>query len=360
MAVRSVGIAEEKIQAIPAWQTSGVVDQVELLVLGYADDLVLGGGRVTDARFDALGEHLTEVAILERRLRELIEKPGAVPVPGSGNALTARLIEDAGFDAVYVSGAAIGNIFLGAPDVGLTSLSEVAMHVKAIRDAVNLPLIVDADTGFGGVMNTWRTVRALERAGADAIQLEDQTFPKRCGHFSGKSVVSTEEMVDKIGAAREAAVDPDLLLIARTDARAEHGLAEACRRANAYRDAGADVLFVEAPLSEEEIATIAAEVSGPLMLNLVEGGVTPELSIDRISELGYSLALYANLPMLAAIEATRETLRHLRDGSAGPRPRVATWEERQRLVRRDWFGEFELRHSHALPDVLAESDEARS
>ena len=125
-------------------------------------------------------------------------------------------------------------------------------------------------------------------------------------------------------------------------------------------DAGADVLFVEAPLSEEEIATIAAEVSGPLMLNLVEGGVTPELSIDRISELGYSLALYANLPMLAAIEATRETLRHLRDGSAGPRPRVATWEERQRLVRRDWFGEFELRHSRALPDVLAESDEARS
>ena len=258
-----------------------------------------------------------------------------------------------------MSGAAIANMFLGVPDVGLTSLSEVVMHVSAIRDAVNMPLIVDADTGFGGVVNTWRTVRALERAGADAIQIEDQTFPKRCGHFEGKGVVPMDEMVDKIGAAREAASDPDLVLIARTDARAEYGLAEAIRRANAYKDAGADVLFVEAPVSETEIETIAKELPGPLILNIVEGGVTPELSIERVSYLGYSLALYANLPMLAGIRATRETLQHLRDGSVGPRPAIATWDERQRLIRREWFNDFENRHTGTLPNVLVGNKKER-
>jgi len=281
----------------------------------------------------------------KQRLWSLLSARAAIPVPGVANALTARIVEDLGFAAVYVSGAAIANTFLGAPDVGLTSLNEVAAHVGAIRDAVDLPLIVDADTGFGNVSNTWRTVRALERAGADCIQLEDQTFPKRCGHFEGKSVISTEEMEDKIGAACEARNNPDLLIMARTDARAEYGLAEACRRAKAYREAGADILFVEAPETEQEIEVIAAELAGILVLNIVEGGVTPALSMDRLTELGFSIALYANLPLLAGIYAVEETLRHLKSGSSGPRPPIATWERRQNLVRRPWFEALEQRYS---------------
>ncbi|HUE33868.1 MAG TPA: oxaloacetate decarboxylase, partial [Mycobacterium sp.] len=248
----------------------------------------------------------------KQRLRLLVQSQELTVVPGAGNALTTRIIEDVGFESAYVSGAAIANLFLGSPDVGLTNLTEVAMHVAAIRDACSVPLIVDADTGFGNVVNTWRTVRVLERAGADAIQLEDQSFPKRCGHFAGKSVISPEEMADKIRAAREARTDPDLLIIARTDARAEHGLGEACRRALAYHEAGADMLFVEAPESIEEVETIARELPGPLVHNVVEGGVTPPIPLARLDELGYSVALFANISLLAGIRATREILLYLR------------------------------------------------
>jgi 2-methylisocitrate lyase-like PEP mutase family enzyme len=273
----------------------------------------------------------------KRQLRDLLARPETIVVPGAGNALTARIIEDVGFEAAYLSGAAIANWFLGSPDIGLTSLTEVAAHLVAVREASSLPLIADADTGFGNVLNTWHTVRVLERAGADAIQLEDQTFPKRCGHFAGKSVVSEHEMVDKIAIAVEARSDPDLLIIARTDARAEHGLAEACRRANAYRDAGADVLFVEAPETVGEVETIIAEVPGLHVHNQVEGGVTPPVPLERLSELGYSIALFANLALLASIRATRETLAHLRQGSSGDRPPIATWIERQEAVRKPLF-----------------------
>jgi 2-methylisocitrate lyase-like PEP mutase family enzyme len=275
----------------------------------------------------------------KQRLRLLVQSQELTVVPGAGNALTTCIIEDVGFESAYVSGAAIANLFLGSPDVGLTNLTEVATHVAAIRDACSVPLIVDADTGFGNVVNTWRTVRVLERAGADAIQLEDQSFPKRCGHFAGKSVISPEEMADKIRAAREARTDPDLLIIARTDARAEHGLGEACRRALAYHEAGADMLFVEAPESIEEVETIARELPGPLVHNVVEGGVTPPIPLARLDELGYSVALFANISLLAGIRATREILLYLRRGLAGPRPPIATWAERQDLVRKPWFDE---------------------
>jgi 2,3-dimethylmalate lyase len=274
-----------------------------------------------------------------QRLRLLVQSQELTVVPGAGNALTTRIIEDIGFESAYVSGAAIANLFLGSPDVGLTNLTEVAMHVAAIRDACSVPMIVDADTGFGNVVNTWRTVRVLERAGADAIQLEDQSFPKRCGHFAGKSVISPEGMADKIRAAREARTDPDLLIIARTDARAEHGLGEACRRALAYHEAGADMLFVEAPESTEEVETIARELPGPLVHNVVEGGVTPPIPLARLDELGYSVALFANISLLAGIRATREILLYLRRGLADPRPPIATWAERQDLVRKPWFDE---------------------
>jgi 2-methylisocitrate lyase-like PEP mutase family enzyme len=284
----------------------------------------------------------------KQRLRTLLEAPSILTVPGGGNALTARIIEEVGFDAAYVSGAAIANTYLGVPDIGLTTLTQVADHVSAIRDATTVPLIVDADTGFGNAVNTWHTVRVLERAGADAVQLEDQTFPKRCGHFAGKDVISTEEMVDKISAAREARSDSDLLIIARTDARAGYGFEEACRRANAYRDAGADVLFLEAPQTLEEVERVVTEVPGLHVHNAVEGGVTPSLPLERLGELGYSMALYANIALLASIRATRDTLSHLHGGLAGARPPVGTWDERQQLVRKPWFDALADRHASDL------------
>jgi 2-methylisocitrate lyase-like PEP mutase family enzyme len=283
----------------------------------------------------------------KRQLRDLLARPETIVVPGAGNALTARIIEDVGFEAAYLSGAAIANWFLGSPDIGLTSLTEVAAHLVPVREASSLPLIVDADTGFGNVLNTWHTVRVLERAGADAIQLEDQIFPKRCGHFAGKSVISAQEMVDKIAIAVEARSDPDLLIIARTDARAEYGLAEACRRASAYREAGADVLFVEAPETVGEVETIIAEVPGPHVHNQVEGGVTPPVPLERLSELGYSIALFANLALLASIRATRETLAYLRRGSNGDRPPIATWRDRQEVVRKPLFDSLADTYSRA-------------
>jgi 2-methylisocitrate lyase-like PEP mutase family enzyme len=274
------------------------------------------------------------------RLTDLIAAPSTTVLPGAPNALTARLVEDAGFDAVYVTGAGIANTFLGVPDIGLLTLTELTAHVAAIREAVRIPLIVDADTGFGNAVNVWRTVRALESAGADAIQLEDQTFPKRCGHFADKSVIDASEMVDKIAAARDARRDADCLIVARTDARYEFGLDEACRRGNLYRSAGADILFIEAPQTTEEVEIVAREVAGPKILNLVHGGVTPHVPTDRISELGYSFALFANLPLLASIHAVRATLAHLHaDADEGHEPPLASWDERQRLVRKAEFDE---------------------
>jgi 2-methylisocitrate lyase-like PEP mutase family enzyme len=285
--------------------------------------------------------------LAKRRLKLLIESDELTLVPGAANALTTRIIEDVGFESAYVSGAAIANLFLGSPDIGLTSLTEVTLHVAAIRDACSIPLIVDADTGFGNAVNTWHTVRVLERAGADAIQLEDQSFPKRCGHFAGKSVISAAEMTDKIAAAREARTDQDLLIVARTDARAEHGIREACRRALAYHEAGADVLFVEAPESAEEVEAIARELPGPLVHNVVNGGVTPSIPLPRLQDLGYSVALFANLSLLASIQATRQVLAQLHQGLVGPAPTLATWTERQELVRKPWFDEFAGRFDSA-------------
>src|SRR3984893_6517662 len=185
-------------------------------------------------------------------LREKTYMRRGMIVPGASNALSARVIEDLGFEAVYLSGAGITNMFLGAPDIGILSLPELAQHTAATRDAVSLPLIVDADTGFGNAINVGHTVRTLERAGANAIQLEDQVMPKRCGHFSGKAVISTSEMVAKIKAALDARRSKDFLIIARTDARAVHGFEPTIERAKKFIEAGADLTFVEAPERVEE------------------------------------------------------------------------------------------------------------
>lgn len=280
------------------------------------------------------------------RLRERLARGDLLVLPGAANALTARVIEDAGFHAVYVSGAGIANTFLGVPDIGLVSLSQLAEHVAAIRAAVEIPLVVDIDTGFGNAVNVVHTVRTIEAAGADALQIEDQAFPKRCGHFAGKEVIRASEMVEKIRAA--AATRREALIIARTDALAVHGIEEACERANAYRLAGADLLFVEAPRNEEEIAAVG-RLEGRKLLNIVEGGVTPVLPRSRIQELGFSIALYANLPLLAAIKGMQAALAALgRDEPAASlSAKLATWEERQRLVRKPWFDALEAEYAVA-------------
>ncbi|MEO8444086.1 MAG: oxaloacetate decarboxylase [Gammaproteobacteria bacterium] len=228
-----------------------------------------------------------------RRLREILAGDPFI-APGCYDAFTALLVEQAGFPCAYVSGASIAFSRLGRPDLGLTTLTEVADTVGNIRDRVGLPLIVDGDNGFGNALNVQRTVRLLEKMGASAIQLEDQTFPKRCGHLDGKSLVPTAEMLGKLRAARDARRDPDTVIIARTDAIAVDGFEAGLERAQAYAAAGADVLFVEALRSREQFERVGRELGGrvPLLANMVEGGKTPLLSIGELGALGFRLAIY--------------------------------------------------------------------
>jgi 2-methylisocitrate lyase-like PEP mutase family enzyme len=264
-------------------------------------------------------------------------------LPGAPDAMTARMLEDLGAEAVYVSGAGISNTFLGMPDVGLLTLTELVSHVSAMRDAVELPLVVDADTGFGNAMNVRRTIRALERAGVSAIQLEDQVMPKRCGHFVGKTVVTAEEMTQKIYSAADSRNDDNLLIIARTDARAEHGLEEACARARAYLEAGADIAFVEAPQTVAELRDIPRLVPGPHVVNMVEGGQTPILPLAELTELGFSVVLYANAVMRGGLLGMRRVAEHLLDkgDTLDVQDQMVTWSERQALVRKDAIDELE-------------------
>jgi 2-methylisocitrate lyase-like PEP mutase family enzyme len=280
------------------------------------------------------------------QLKRLLARRAAITVPGAANAMFARVIEDLGFDAVYVTGAGIANMFLGAPDVGLTTMSEVAEQVAAISDAVSLPLIVDADTGFGNAVNMVRTIRTFERAGADGIQIEDQVFPKKCGHFAGKDVIAVEEMVQKIKAAVDSRHDQNLQIIARTDAAAVEGIDAAIARAHAFIEAGADVTFVEAPTSLEQLARIPRELSVPQVANIVFGGRTPDPGRERLAEMGFSMVLYANAALQAALKASYEVLGALKsDGSlAAVADRLASFEERQRAVAKDSWDAREARY----------------
>lgn len=267
-------------------------------------------------------------------------------LPGVPNALTARIVEEAGFGAVYLSGAGIANSFLGAPDVGLLTMTELVVHVAAVRSAVSLPIVVDADTGFGNALNVRRTIVELGRAGADAVQLEDQVAPKRCGHFTGKSVIPTEEMVGKIQAALDSRPSDDFLVIARTDARAVHGLEDALDRVGRYREAGADVVFVEAPEGEDELRRIGENLDVPLVANMVEGGRTPLLSSAELAKLGFTVQLYANAAMRAGMLAMQRMLAHLRatGDTRAVLDEMVTWQERQRLVRKPEFDALSQRY----------------
>jgi 2-methylisocitrate lyase-like PEP mutase family enzyme len=286
------------------------------------------------------------------RLKSILARRDATLAPGAANALFARVIEDLGFEIVYVSGAGIANMHLGMPDIGLTTLSEIVDSVGAIADVVALPLLVDADTGFGNALNMRRTVRMLERAGAAGVQIEDQVFPKKCGHFSGKSVIAVPEMLQRINAAVDCRHDQDFQIVARTDARASEGLEAAIARAHAFIAAGADATFVEAPLAEAELARIARELPAPQLANIVFGGLTPDIGRTKLAAMGFSLVLYANASLQAALKASQEVLAALkRDGSLhAVADRLASFSDRQRAVAKPSYDALEARYAVPAPD----------
>ena len=281
-----------------------------------------------------------------KTLRQMVEARRGVLVPGAFNALSARVIEDLGFEAIYVTGAGVTNMWFGLPDQGFLGLHEIADHTARIRDAVALPLIVDADTGFGNALNVRHTVRVLERAGADCIQFEDQVAPKRCGHFSGKEVISTEEAVAKIKAAVDARIDPDLLIMARTDACAVQGFEAAIERAQKFSEAGADILFVEAVESADEIRRLPQRLDKPQLMNMVIGGKTPIFGTDELGELGYGIVLYANAALQGALAGMQKALTVLRETHRIDEDQalVVRFSERQRLVGKPAWDALEKRY----------------
>lgn len=244
-------------------------------------------------------------------LRQLLAKGEMFYVPGVYDGLSAHLVENAGFKAAYMTGAGTAASLIGKPDLGLTTLTEMAGHVGRLASSIDIPLIADADTGYGNALHTYRTVEEYERAGVSALHIEDQVFPKRCGHLEGKQVVSTGEFVAKIHAAVDARTDPEMVIIARTDARGPKGFGEAIERANRYAEAGADVIFVEAPQTIDEIERIPKEVGAPTMFNLVSGGRTPHIEPGRLRELGYAFVIVPGACMDAAVLGIRESLAHL-------------------------------------------------
>jgi carboxyvinyl-carboxyphosphonate phosphorylmutase len=285
------------------------------------------------------------------RLRELIEGSAPLVAPGAYDALSARLVEQAGFAAVYMTGFGTTASLIGRPDVGLLSGAEMVDNARRIVAAVDVPVIADADTGYGNAINVVRTVQLYEQAGVAGIQLEDQVMPKKCGHMSGKLLIGADEMAGKIRAAVEARRDPDLLIIARTDAVAVTGVDDALARARTFAEAGADLLFVEAPTSEDDIALIAKELRGaaPLVFNWAEGGRTPPLSLERIGELGFSLVIYPIGTLLAATAGMRALLATLKaEGTPGSAlPGLPAFDEFTDLIGLPEVQRLEVRFSGA-------------
>jgi len=286
------------------------------------------------------------VACHIRQLRDIMATRGGLLLPGAPNALAARIIADLGFQAIYLTGAGLTNMSLGLPDLGFMDLSQAVEHTMAIRNVVDLPVIVDADTGFGNAVNVTHTVRMLERAGASAIQLEDQAMPKRCGHFEGKALVPAQEMASKIKAAVDARRD-DLVVIARTDARAGEGFQAAIERAQLYVEAGADMTFFEAPQSMDEVRQIPKSLGVPQLLNIVVGGKTPVVSQAQAADMGFSLLLYANAALQGAITGMQRALTTLRDAGsiAEDSGLLATFAERQRLVDKPGFDALDKKYA---------------
>lgn len=280
------------------------------------------------------------------RLRAILAQPDPLVLPGCGDALTARIAERAGFEAIYATGAGFANSAFGWPDLGLTTMTELVEAVARITAAVALPVVADIDTGFGNALNVRRAVSEFERAGAAAVQIEDQVFPKRCGHFANKEVIPSTEMAAKVRAAVDARRDPALVVIARTDALAVEGFEAAVERACAYAEAGADLAFVEAPETLEQLAALPRRIPVPLVANVVEGGLTPALGAAELGGLGYRVVLFANTALRAAALAVREILAELRatGDSRGLSDRLLAWDERQALVGLPEFEALEARY----------------
>lgn len=271
------------------------------------------------------------------KLKQLFDGAGLVVAPGAHDALTARIIEKTGFPAVYMTGYGQSASHLGRPDIGLMSMTEMVSRARNIAAVVDVPVIADADTGFGNVINVIRTVREYEAADVAAIQIEDQVLPKRCGHMMGREVVPVEEMVGKIKAAVATRNDPNLLIIARTDARTLHGIDAAIDRGKAYEDAGADVIFIESPESIEEMYRINEELSRPTLANMVEGGRTPMLPNAKLEEIGYSVVIYPTASIFITAKSIIHLMTHLKESgsTAGMIEQMINFEEFNDLVGLD-------------------------
>ena len=267
-------------------------------------------------------------------LRQMMTGKQIVVAPGAHDALTAKIIEQVGFSAVYMTGYGQAASHLGKPDVGLLTLTEMVARASNIVEAVNVPVIADADTGFVNAVNVMRTLREYEKAGVAAIQLEDQVAPKKCGHMTGRQVVSKEEMVGKIKAAADVRTDPDLMIIARTDARTVHGIGEALERAKAYEEAGADILFIESPESVEEMKQITTSFKVPVLANMVEGGRTPFLPVQDLQGLGYDLVIFPTASTYLVTKALTRLMTVLKDTgtTASLIPEMITFEEFNDLI----------------------------
>ena len=274
------------------------------------------------------------------KLRDLLKGPGLVTMPCCFDPLSAKLIEQAGFPLTFMSGFAVSAARLGMPDTGLISYGEIADQGRNICSAVSIPVIGDGDTGYGNALNVKRTVKGYARAGFAAIMIEDQVSPKRCGFTSGKAVVERAEAFERIQAAVDARAEgQDILILARTDARHEHGLGEAIARAQGFHELGADILFVAAPQGEAELREIGASLPGPKMVTLVEGGVTPNLPLQRIEEMGYRLAAYPHTLLSAAMKAMIDVLEDLRTESVSPERLLSFDDIKTRIGFDDYFAE---------------------
>jgi 2-methylisocitrate lyase-like PEP mutase family enzyme len=286
-------------------------------------------------------------------LRPVLANRDILVCPGVPNALFAKLAAEAGFPAVYTSGAGIANMVLGYPDIGLATMTELLDVNRQVLRTVDLPVIADIDTGYGGIVNVRRTVEEFERAGVAAVQLEDQVNPKRCGHFAGKAVVPKSVMIERVLAAVEARRDPETMIIARTDARQAEGLDAAIRRGQAYVEAGADAIFVEAPQDLDELRAVPGEFDVPALVNMVEGGVTPIIPATELAEMGYRIVLYANALQRLACAAVLRGLSVLQEhGTTSPIvDEMLGWRERQTIVGLPGWQAFEenvLRRADAL------------
>lgn len=267
------------------------------------------------------------------RLRELLARPGLLRAPGCYDAFSAKLIEQSGCEVAYMTGPGSSASVLGLPDAGLMDFSEMSTHAGNIARALRIPLIADGDTGYGNAINAFRTVRTYAQFGVAAIQLEDQATPKKCGHTPGKTLIPLKEMIGKLKAAFDARAEEDILIVARTDARSVEGFKAALERCLAFEEAGADVIFFEAPESEQEMAEVAKQVKAPLLANMVEGGKTPFLSGSRLEDLGFKIAIYPSTLLKTVARAMQRQLeRFQRDDDYQPFEEQISFEELKKLV----------------------------